>query len=111
MWLVEGAARAVVAKLAPRDPRVVIWQEQLPTIAATLKQPDDFMRGRVAPEPTGILSYGFVTPLMRNSRSFDKLVDSIAAGDSVDEALKSAYRYDGAELAKMWLTSRERGGR
>ncbi|MEX2171115.1 MAG: c-type cytochrome domain-containing protein [Pirellulales bacterium] len=108
-WLVEGAARTVVAKLAPRDPRVVEWQELLPLAAAELKQPDDFMRGKLAPETTAVLSYGFLGPLMRNSRSFDQLLERIAAGDTVDEALKAAYRHDGAELAKVWLASRKRG--
>lgn len=110
-WLVEGSARAIVARLAPRDPRVTVWQEQLPLAAAELKRPDDFMRGKLSPEMTGVLSYGFIGPLMRNTRSFDRLLERIAAGDTVDEAFKQAYRYDGAELAKMWLASRGRGGR
>lgn len=110
-WLVEGAARSTAAKLAPRDPRVTSWQEQLPEAAAKLKKPDDFMRGRLAPEATGVLSYGFVSPLMRNSRNFDRLIDRLIAGDETDEALKVAYRYDGETLAKMWLGSLQRGGR
>jgi hypothetical protein len=110
-WLVEGAARATAAKLAPRDPRIAMWQERLPLAVAELKQPDDFLRGKLSPEATAVLAYGFVGPLMRNERNFDRLVELIAAGDTVDVALKTVYRHNAAELARLWLASLSRGRR
>jgi hypothetical protein len=101
----------MVAKLAPRDPRVAEWQEQLPAAVEKLKQPDDFMRGKLQPEAAGVLSFGFVRPLMRNSRNFDQLIERVAAGASVDEALRQTYGHNGAELAKRWLASLRRTNR
>ena len=101
-WLTEGAARATAAKLAPRDPRVKTWNEALPPAVARLSAPDDFMKGKLPPEVEAVLAYGFAKALLRKPGRFLQVVESLAAGASMDEALQRAYRATSEQLATAW---------
>ncbi len=103
-WLAEGSARAVRAKLYPRDSMVAAWEEQTPRVVAGLTAADAFMTGRVDPQVGGVAAYGFAKAMLRGS-SFTKLLDMLAAGKQFPEAFESVYRVTPKEAAESWQKS------
>ncbi|QDU88595.1 Planctomycete cytochrome C [Pirellulimonas nuda] len=103
-WLAEGAARAVRAKLYPRDPEVAEWEGKVPELAARMPSPDAFMTGRIDPQVGGVVAYGFAGAMLRGS-SFNKLLDAMAAGKPFAEAFQGVYRVTPKQAAESWQKS------
>ncbi|MEM9186115.1 MAG: c-type cytochrome domain-containing protein [Planctomycetota bacterium] len=108
-WFVEGVARAATARLAPKDARVVAWQETLPTSLAGLKNPTDLFTNRLAPKAAGVLRYGFAEGLMRKPGRVRAVISAVADGQPIEAAFKREYRYTPKELAPLWVSSKTRG--
>lgn len=107
-WLIEGAARAAAAQLDGRDPRVKAWDADLPTAVGRLKRPDDFMTGKLSLEDEGVLAYGFASRLLSKPGRFQQLLDRVAAGGSLDDALTQTYGGNSTRLAAAWIRSLRR---
>lgn len=103
-WFTEGSARAIVARIHPRHDRVQAWNDALPTALARIKQPDDFMEGRLDNASEAALSYGFCQALLSNSAKYRMLLKSVGAGDSLAQAMQESYGAQPAQLAAAWLT-------
>ena len=104
-WFSEGTARVLASRLVADDPRIVDWDEQVPKIVAEMSKPDDFLTGQLAPESSDIASYSFVKSLMKNSKSFNKLLSALRRGEEFNKSFSQAYGGSPAQLAGAWSRS------
>jgi hypothetical protein len=103
-WFAEGAARAVAASVDSRDPRVKHWESLVASTAAASPKPDAFITGGLSPEEADILSYGFARQQLKpGSRSFQKVLEGLRAGQPFDRAFAAAYRAAPNQLAAAWV--------
>jgi hypothetical protein len=111
-WFAEGAARMAVARIAPRDARIVEWDWQVPGLLRAMNRPDDFLEGRLGPELTDLASYRFVRFLAnRDARRFQGLLQSLRAGELFESAFVAHYQASPEELAPAWVSFEARGSR
>jgi hypothetical protein len=110
MWFSEGVGRSVAAKTNAEDSRVAVWLEQLPTAAKQMAKPDDFMTGNLPPEDAAIVSYGFVSALMKKDRQFKMLLGKLWKGEAFDAAFQGTYGRPPAEMAAAWVQSGAKPG-
>lgn len=101
-WFPEGAARVTASKLGPTDPRVAAWDQQLPEIIAGMEKPDDFLTGKLPPEPADICSYSFVRFLMNDAKKFNGLLDSLRKGEDFKKAFAASYAGSPEQVAVVW---------
>ncbi len=110
-WFAEGAARAVAAKLDPRDERVKLWNTEVARLGQSLAKPDAFLDGELPPEESDVLSYGFVTFLMNSTSRFAALLTALGEGSAFEQAFEASYRAAPAEVAADWNKRSNRRGR
>ncbi len=111
-WFSEGAARTAAAKLAPSDPRVMAWDEQIGSVLAAMSKPDDFLTGKPGPEQADIASYRFISFLMtRDARRFQAVVRAVHEGTPFAEAFLRGYGGTPAQLTAVWVQAEARGRR
>jgi hypothetical protein len=111
-WFAEGAARMAVARLAPREPRVVEWDRQVPELLGAMTRPADFLAGRLGPELTDLASYRFVRFLAtRDARRFQGLLQLLREGEGFEQAFVARYQLPPEELAPLWVQFEVRGAR
>ncbi len=102
-WFTEGTARAVAAKLEPKDPRVKLWDDQVPQILATSEQPANFLQGTLAPEPNDILSYSFVKFLMGAGNRFAPLLAALQRGAPFEAEFAKTFNAAPEDLIPTWI--------
>lgn len=102
-WFSEGTARAVAARLDPRDQRVKQWDAAVTRLLQSLEMPEAFLEGKLAPEEADALSYGFVKQLMASASRFNRLLQSLTAGQAFDAAFGEAMKASPSELAGEWV--------
>jgi hypothetical protein len=103
-WFAEGSARAVAARLHPKDPRLGAWDEQLVEVLKRVDEPAGFLTASLPPEESDLLSYSFVgRHLMLSPRQFSALVAELQAGGDFDAAFAKAYRGAPSEQVAKWL--------
>ena len=111
-WFAEGTARAVAARVDPRDPRVRGWEDEADRLSQSVEKPEGFLSGQLPPEDADVLSYGFVKYLLTTGNRYTGLVAELAAGKPFDEAFAASYGGTPAELAAAWkLRGHGRRGR
>ncbi|MEX2112855.1 MAG: c-type cytochrome domain-containing protein [Pirellulales bacterium] len=110
-WFSEGTARAVAAKLDPRDGRVKTWDAAVARLLQTVDKPDAFLAGQLPPEEGDTLSYGFVKYLMTSADRFAGLLEALAQGTAFDAAFEASYRAKPADAAANWVSRATRRGR
>jgi len=99
-WFSEGSARALAARLHPKDPRVAAWNERLASLAGGRISAADFLTaGKLPPEDADVLAYGFVKNLAKNWSRYAKLLAELRQSASLDAALATVYRKTPQELA------------
>lgn len=101
-WFAEGAARVVASRLGPDDPRVLEWDEELAKVVATMRSPDDFLTGKLAPEAADIASYSFVSFLMDKSKEFDLLIKAMRNGEDFDKSFSLIYGGSPVQVSAVW---------
>lgn len=102
-WFAEGSARAAAAKLKADDARVADWDQKLPKIVASLKRPDDFATGRLSEDNGAIASYGFAKHLMKDTKRYLDLLESVRQGKDFPSAFSAAYGGSLLQIAKDWV--------
>jgi mono/diheme cytochrome c family protein len=110
-WFAEGAARAVAARVEPKDPRVKLWDDQVARILAASPKPEAFLSGGISPEDADILSYSFVKYLMLQAARFSALVAALDAGTTFDAAFAKAYGASPEEIVPQWAERAPKRGR
>ena len=103
-WFAEGSARAIAARVDPRNDQVRSWDDEARRVVESAATPEAFLSGELAPEDTDVLSYSFVDYLMSNTKRYTGLVAAVREGTPFDEAFESAYRATPAEVAATWKT-------
>ncbi|MEM7313735.1 MAG: c-type cytochrome domain-containing protein [Planctomycetota bacterium] len=88
-WFATGTGRAIVARLAPKDKRVIEWRDTAKKLNRV--KPDDFLNNRLPPQDSAIVSYVFVDRLMKSVKSYRKLLGEIRNGTEFNSAFTSAY--------------------
>jgi mono/diheme cytochrome c family protein len=101
-WLVEGAGRAIAAKIDAKDERVQYWDSLLGDYVRRQQNPGDFLAGSVSSEQVGVLSYSFVDFLLSSTTRFAQLLSAMEAGASVEQAFGAAYGAAPPQLAVNW---------
>jgi hypothetical protein len=107
-WFSEGTARAVAARLDPRDERVKDWEATAARLLQTLDKPQGFLDGKLPPEEADVLSYGFVKSLLAPASRFNGLLEALAQGIAFETAFEKSFRAGPTETAADWIA---RGGR
>jgi hypothetical protein len=110
-WFAEGTARAVAARFEPKDPRIKLWDDQLPRVLATTDKRQDFFSDGLPPEDNDVLSYSYVKFLMSSAPRYASLIAALQQGVTFDQAFAKAYAAAPAELIDAWLAraSKRRG--
>jgi len=104
-WFVEGSARALAARLEPKDPQVKRWDDQVPAALAQCKKADDFVTGALPQEESDALGYGFVKFLIKKPGPYQAMLASIRGGASFDQAFALHFHGTPSQLAAAWIAS------
>jgi hypothetical protein len=110
-WFAEGSGRALAARSDAKDPRVKLWDDQLPRILATSPKPDSFLTGKLSPEEADIVSYGFVKSLMSGSSHYVSLIAALEQGAEFDTAFAKNFGGAPASIATAWVAKAMKRGR
>jgi len=102
-WFAEGAARVAASRLDGKDPRVQQWDDGLVDVVSSMKEPDDFLKGKLPPEQADIANYSFVKGLMKNKRSFSALLNALRKGEDFEKAFTTVYGGSPSQLAAAWV--------
>lgn len=102
-WFSDGSGRNIAARLYPKDPEIVQWEQQLESVLAVSKEPDDFLTGKLPPDRAEVAAYHFARHLMRDSRRYQKLLGGLASGGTFDTTFASVYGGSPKDLALRWL--------
>lgn len=103
-WFSEGTARAVAAKVEPKDPRVKLWDDQVGRIAYTQEKPDAFLTGDLAPEDCDILSYSYVKFLMTSAPRYSALIAALQQGTAFEAAFAKSFGASPGEATSAWAS-------
>ncbi len=101
-WFSEGTARALAARVDAKDPRVKLWDEQVPRIAGASEKPDGFLTSALPPEDNDILSYSFAKYLMTTSGKYAALVAALQQGAAFDTAFTKNFAATPAQVTAQW---------
>ena len=110
-WFAEGTARAVAARLEPKDPRVKSWDDQVARILQASEKPDGFLTGALQPEDGDILSYSFIKYLLALGSRHAVLMAALQQGTAFDPAFATAYGASPNQMIAGWLTRAAKRGR
>ena len=108
-WFSQGSGRAAALALNPKDPMGKTWDASIPEILKG-NQPDLILQeGGFSRTEARVVAYGFVKFLMGKKPSYLGVLNALKKGNSIDEALQSAYGYDPKRLVTGWAATAARG--
>jgi mono/diheme cytochrome c family protein len=110
-WFAEGTARAVAARVDPKDPRVKLWDDQVGRILNASDKPEAFLTGGLALEENDILSYSFVKFLMSAGGRHAALLASLRQGTPFDDAFIQHFNVPPVQAVRPWLAKIAKRGR
>ena len=102
-WFAEGTARVIVSSLSGRDPRVRRWDAALADVIGSMSKPDDFLKGRISPTDSDLVSYGFIQYLRKNRRHYRRLLREVRKGKDFDESFGTIYGGRPDQIAAAWV--------
>ncbi len=104
-WFAEGSARAVAARIDPRDSRIALWDSQVAEVLEGLERPEVFLAGSLAPEEGDVLSYSFVSKLlMAPVTRYVGVLSALQSGAPFEEAFAKVYGGNPTDLVNPWST-------
>ncbi len=104
-WFAEGSARVVASRIAPKDPRVFDWENELSGALGSMTKADDFLTGKLPPEQSDVVSYSFVRFLMKSAGSYQSLLTAMRGGQTFDKAFVEVFKGTPAQAAEVWATA------
>jgi mono/diheme cytochrome c family protein len=108
-WFAEGTARALAARLDPKDPRAKQWDDQAARLVKSADKPEAFLEGELPLEDADVLAYSFVKSLMSPPARYIALVAALEQGTKFDEAFSKHFRATPADVVAAWKTRLARG--
>jgi mono/diheme cytochrome c family protein len=110
-WFAEGCGRVVASRLAPaNDRRLSQWDEELTGAIGSLAAPDDFLKGKLAPEQADICAFSFAKFLM-GDRRFTNLIDGLRNGGDFKKVFQDSFGATPEQLAAVWVRNPPKVGR
>ena len=100
-WFAVGSGRAAAAEQFPDDVRVEEWDEQVPAILASMRQPADVLTGNLSGEAGSIAAYSYVKFLRKSSR-YQNLLGAVRDGQAFDAAFAEVYGGPAEQGAVAW---------
>ena len=107
-WFATGGARAIAARIEPKNALVKQWDAQLQE-AASAGSADAFLSASVFDATTAANSYGFVRYLLTSPPRFQALVAALAEGGDFSSSVESIYRAKPRTLVELWLRRKAAG--
>lgn len=107
-WFSNGAGMAVAAKLHRRAEIVETWRAAIPTALANIREPDGFMNGKLPPDTTTSLGFGFCDTLLQKPENLHRLMKATAETGDFEAACQSVFNRSPSELAKLWVAAERR---
>lgn len=107
-WFANGAGMAIAARLHPRDEIVTTWRDAIPGALASMQEPDGFINGKLPPDATTCLGFGFCDALLQKPDNFHRLVKATTETDDFAAACQSVFKRSPSDLAKMWVAAERR---
>jgi hypothetical protein len=104
-WFAEGSARVVASRIAPKDPRVFDWENDLSGALGSMTKADDFLTGKLGPEQSDVVSYSFVKFLMKNAGLYQSFLTAVRGGQTFDKAFVDVFKATPAQVAEVWATT------
>jgi hypothetical protein len=101
-WFAEGSARAMAARVDPKDPRVKSWDSKISEALSLGGKPDAFLSGGLPPEEADILAYSFAKMLISKTGAYQQLLAALRAGSPFDQAFAQVYGYTPNQLTTAW---------
>ena len=101
-WFSEGTARFVAWKMGAKDERVLAWDRELVETLNTMKQADDFLKGKLPAELADVASYSFIKFLMKDPRRYQRMLKSVGGGIEFQKAFAAVYQGTPEQVAKFW---------
>ncbi|MCP3693605.1 MAG: hypothetical protein GY917_15495 [Planctomycetaceae bacterium] len=111
VWFSEGIGRVLATRTAKDDTRSGKWDEALSAVLAETKKPDAFLEGKLPPEDTNLLAYGFLKYLMRDSKKFGTVLEQVAGGAKFADVFSTVYRGSPDQIVAVWAKNASRSKR
>jgi mono/diheme cytochrome c family protein len=102
-WFVQGAARVVAGRVAPKAAIVQEWRREAGAAAREIGSGADFFAGHADPAALATAAAGFVTSLATPATRLKQLVAAVDEGLTVDEAVTKLHRGSLQQLYDVWL--------
>lgn len=102
-WFAEGSARVAATRIDKKDPRIQNWEDEAKTAITQMQKPTDFLSNQMNPEQSSLVSYLFVSNLMKSSRQYGLLLTALKKGNEFDRAFEVIYGGKPTEIATRWL--------
>jgi hypothetical protein len=99
-WFSDGVGFWVTKKILAREDEVKGWEANAQTAAASMKQPDDFVKEKMPSDKAGLVSYLFVKGLKSNGSKFNQLMESMRNGDTFEKSFVKSYGNTPDEMLK-----------
>lgn len=112
-WFADGVGFVVAKKMFSRDEATRSWQEDAEAAAANMNRPDDFIQNRIPEDNAGLVSYLFVSSLMKKRGTFNKLLKELQDGSTFDESFNKNFGSSPAEMINAFYgtSNRQRNNR
>ncbi len=107
-WYADGVGRVVASRVAPKDERVVAWNNDISGVLASLAKPDSFLSGKLPPKDAAIAGYSYVRFLMKDSKRTAALLDALRAGEKFEKAFSAVYGGSPAQVTQIWARTARR---
>jgi hypothetical protein len=101
-WFATGAARAIAARVEPKNPLVKKWDVEAENLPAA-GDADSLLSATDFNSETAARSYAFVRALTSKLPQFQALVAALGQEQDFDQSLTDVYRHDGRALVELWL--------
>ena len=102
-WFSEGTARVMVSFLDGRDSHVREWNAALADVVGSMSKPDDFLKGRMSPTDSQLVSYGFIQYLRKNRRHYRRLLGAVREGKDFHKSFGIIYGGSPNQIAAAWV--------
>jgi mono/diheme cytochrome c family protein len=107
-WFAQGTARWLATHINPRSNGVQQWDDQLSNALGQADNAAELLQGKLPPEASVALAYGFVNALLQKSANLEKLMTALQRGDSFDDAFQKVFRTAPEVAANAWLQQAKR---
>jgi len=101
-WFSAGGARAIAARVEPRNPVVKQWDEESAQAAAASAINDGLFKIKVFDEEATARSYAFVKFLLLSAPKFQSLVSGLKDGRAFPQTLHTVYGTDAQGLLEAF---------